>query len=457
MTMSRRGMLTLSAAAMAMASVGQASAAEARPFEAQALSWVRANAHALPADPAIADFRRMVDLLSEARIVGVGEATHGTHEDFFAKCQLIKALVTFGGVRTVALEANLSAGRELDAYVSQGAGDIAAVMRDSGLFQNWQSEEFGGLFMWLRAWNLAGKDPVRVVAIDCQASPADAGYAFGWLEGTGSVEVEPLRPKLAGLTTPENRNSRLLEVVQAITAAERDAYIAALVELKAAIDRQAGKPGHDLAAHAAEVARQGLLVFERDVKDGPREEPPLDYWSRRDRFMADNLISLAGPGRTVLHAHNVHVLPIPFGDGPEPEGSQGLYLRRKLGRAYQTVAFEYDHGAIHAKLMKKGQDVPGRDAPWVVSTRPSRPEGLGGFLAKTGMERFWLDLRSSPPSPALQAWRKHPYQHDWPGFVVSEDLAVNDEERLPIEGIIDLLVFFRSVTPSRFYDYVKQA
>lgn len=457
MAMSRRSMLVLGAAVTATAAAGGAAAADPRPFEDQALSWVRANAHPLPADPAIGDFRLMVDLLSEARIVGVGEATHGTHEDFLAKCQLIKALVAFGGVRTVALEANLSAGLELDAYVSQGAGDITAVMRDSGFFQNWQSEEFGGLFMWLRAWNLAGKDPVRVIAIDCQASPVDAAYAMAWLEGTGSADVEPLRPKLAGLVTPENRKSRLYEVVQTMTAAERDGYLAALVELKAAIDRQTGRPGQDLAAHAAEAARQGLLTYERDVKDGPKDEPPLAYWSRRDRFMADNLIALAGKGRAVLHAHNSHVLPLSFDESPGSEGSQGLYLRRKLGRAYQTVAFEYDHGRIHAKLQKQGESSPGRTAPWIVSTRPSRPEGLGAFLARAGIERFWLDLRAPPPAPALKAWREHPYQHDWLGFVVTEQKDLTDDSRLKIDGVFDLLVFFRTVTPSRFYDYVKQA
>lgn len=436
---------------------GPLAAAEARPFEGEALAWVRANAHALPADPAIGDLKPLVQALDGARIIGIGEATHGTHEDFALKCQLIKALVSFGGVRCVALEANLSAGLALDGYVSGGTGDITDLLRTSGFFQNWQSEEFGALFMWLRGWNLAGKDPVRIVAIDCQASPQDAWHALEWLAAADPAAAELLKARLAPLTTPQNRKSRLLEVLQAMTAAERDRQIAALDALKAAIARHTGKPGQPLALHAAEAARQGLLVFEHDVKDAPKEEPPPSYWARRDRYMADNLIVLAGEGRAVLHAHNNHVLPIAYEDKADSEGSQGLYLRRHLAAGYRTVGFEYDRGLIHAKLEKKGQPVPGRDQPWIVAARPSLPEGLGGFFARTGLDRFWLDLRPPASTPALRAWRKHPYFHDWPGFTVRESTELQEWERLPIEDVFDLLVFFRTVSPSRFYDYVAQS
>lgn len=460
MGQSRRTVLTLGAALAALATAGRATtglAAETLAFEPEALAWVRANARPLSADPAIADLRPMVEALQPARIIGIGEATHGTHEDFALKCQLIKAMVAFGGVRCVALEANLSSGLALDGYVRGGKGDITDLLRTSGFFQNWQTEEFGGLFTWLRGWNLAGKEPVRIIAIDCQATPFDADYAVEWLARVDAGAAGPLRARLAPLLTPENKASRLLEVIQAMTAAERDGYIAALEALKTAIAGRPADADQALALHAAEVARQGLLIFERDVKDGPKEEPPTSYWARRDRFMAGNLIALAGQDRAVLHAHNGHVIPTPFEDIPDSEGSQGLYLRRALGAKYQTVAFEYDRGLIHAKLMTKGGPVPGRDQPWITAARPSRPDGLGAFLARTGQERFWLDLRPTPASPGLKAWRAHRYQHDWPGYVVDESTELEDWSRQAIEGAFDLLVFFRTVTPSRFYDYVKQA
>lgn len=457
MAMSRRGLLALGVATTAMAAGGSAFAADPRPFEARALTWVRDNARAFPADPAIADLRPMVERLGEARVIGIGEATHGTHEDFAFKAMLIRALVTYGGVRCVALEANLSAGLAIDDYVRKGEGDVAAVMSKSGLFQNWQSEEFGALFVWLRAWNLAGKEPVRIIAIDCQATPADAFRALEWLAAASPSEAEPLRARLAPILTPEKRKSRLLEVIEAMTMAEHAGYLAALVDLKAAIGRQKDAPGKGAAIHSAETARQGLLVFDRNVKGSPDEEPPAEYWARRDRFMADNLITLARGDRAALHAHNSHVLPVPFEDKPDADGSQGLYLRRKLGRGYQTVSFEYDQGDIHAKLMKKGAGVPGRDAPWIVARRPSRPDGLGGFFARTGLDRFWLDLSVIPPVPDVKAWMEHPYQHDWPGFVVREDSALGPNDKGPVAGIVDLMVFFRTVTPSRFYDYVQQA
>jgi len=72
-------------------------------------------------------------------------------------------------------------------------------------------------------------------------------------------------------------------------------------------------------------------------------------------------------------------------------------------------------------------------------------------------DRFWLDLRTPPPAPALKAWREHPYDHDWPGFVVRENTGLSEYDRMKLDGVLDLLIFFRTVTPSAFCDYGKPA
>ncbi len=139
-------------------------------FEASAIAWLRRNAQPLTsANPPPEALKPLVAALNGAQVVGLGEATHGTHEDFTFKAALIRALVVHGGLRVVALECNHRPGLLLDRYVNGRGGDPIDILRTSGLFQVLQAEEFMGLISWLRAWNAAGCAPgTRPVNIESE-------------------------------------------------------------------------------------------------------------------------------------------------------------------------------------------------------------------------------------------------------------------------------------------------
>ncbi|MET8978355.1 erythromycin esterase family protein [Streptomyces sp. NPDC004539] len=72
------------------------------------------------------DLRALDRAIGGARVVGLGEATHGSHEFFALKARVFRHLVEKKGFRTFALEAPWSTGRRLDAYVVHGEGDDIA-------------------------------------------------------------------------------------------------------------------------------------------------------------------------------------------------------------------------------------------------------------------------------------------------------------------------------------------
>src|SRR5919108_400684 len=112
------------------------------------------RAHAIPlagTDPELAedDLAPLLERLAGARLVGLGEATHGDHESFQFKARLIRALVPQSAVRLVLFEAGPAEMDPLDRYVT-GASDSLPMGSE---LHPWRTEEVRDLFVWLREWN----------------------------------------------------------------------------------------------------------------------------------------------------------------------------------------------------------------------------------------------------------------------------------------------------------------
>jgi erythromycin esterase len=70
-----------------------------------------------------ADLQALGVMVGDAKVVGVGEATHGSHEFFALKDRLFRYLVEQKGFTTFALEISWSAGLRIDDYLQHGNGD----------------------------------------------------------------------------------------------------------------------------------------------------------------------------------------------------------------------------------------------------------------------------------------------------------------------------------------------
>lgn len=105
--------------------------------------------------------------LGGVRVVGLGEATHGSREFFTLKHRLVEYLVTEREFTVFALEADQDLCCALDAYVTSGAGDAVQGLRDLG-YWTWNTQEVLALITWLRSYN--ARTPatrmVRIVGVD---------------------------------------------------------------------------------------------------------------------------------------------------------------------------------------------------------------------------------------------------------------------------------------------------
>ena len=138
---------------------------QSAPQDEQAIvAWLQQNAIPLrhiEAGNGFADLQPLKRILADARVVGLGETTHGTREFFQIKHRLLEFLVTEMAFNAFVLEASYAACQPINEYVLHGRGDRATVLTGQGYIP-WDTEEFSEMLDWLRAYNQGVPDEKKV-------------------------------------------------------------------------------------------------------------------------------------------------------------------------------------------------------------------------------------------------------------------------------------------------------
>ncbi|MFG3547850.1 erythromycin esterase family protein [Streptomyces sp. NPDC047725] len=352
----------------------------------------------------LADLRPFGRMVGDARVVGLGEATHSSHEFFAVKHRVFRYLVEEKGFRAFALEAPWSTGLRLDAYLLRGEGDLKQIMDEEfqGTYQWWNNAEYRDLFQWMRAYNVRHpKDPVRFVG-------DDGGFAGAELYDKVNAYAATARPELAPQLTELYRGLR--------PATDADTYvndylskpIAERKELAErtgrAVDLLKQRPGTgaDAEAHAwavqhATAIHQMTTLYAFDWDD-PEAIP--DAMLYRDRTMAENVAwwQRRTGDKIVLAAHNGHIAVRTYAPGTYPK-VQGGFLREQLGGGYLSVGLTFDRGSFNAF----GQD--GGVHRFTVG--PAAPGTAEHTLDRVRYRDFVVDLRNVPA--AARTWLATPH------------------------------------------------
>src|ERR1700730_14062465 len=91
-------------------------------------------------------------IIGRARIVSLGEATHGTREFFKLKHRILEFCVAELGFTMFGIEANFPESLAVNAYVLNGVGNAADAL--AGMrYWIWDTEQGLDLIEWMRWWN----------------------------------------------------------------------------------------------------------------------------------------------------------------------------------------------------------------------------------------------------------------------------------------------------------------
>jgi len=408
------------------------------------LAWLRRHASPLhsvsPASPDDLDLTRFRDVVGSARIVALGESTHGTSEFFVVKHRLLEYLVCELGFTVFAIEANQLAVERINRYVQGGEGAAREVMRV--MFAVWNTEEMRALIEWMRAHNRDHPDRmVRFAGFDMQdhEAPADTLRAFlQRCEPSLVMRFDSLlgeycsQPGSATPQIPDSIRTRWRkqgETMWQDVSARRSAW---LVGARSRGDSIAA----EWALQSANLMRQATLFNE--ALNSPE----------RDSLMAANLdwiVRILAPGeRAVVWAHDVHV-----SRGGDPERSfnggaqMGAYLSRLYGDGYRAFSLLTYDGAYSAT--KSFTDHEWIEAAAFPAPAGSIEEALHRLPRTPGAVGMIVDLRAAASDNRGDwLWQPRPIRHI--GYA-AYDYGFEMKAVPPLE--FDGIVFIDHTTASR--------
>ncbi|MCM1967143.1 erythromycin esterase family protein [Streptomyces sp. G1] len=359
--------------------------------------WLNEHANPLstltPGAP-VEDLKPLGEALRGARIVGLGESTHGTGEFFRLKHRIVEFLVREEGFTTLAMEASQSAARALDAYIRYGTGAPERLVARLG-FWTWRTREMVDLVEWLRAHNrdLPEERRIRFVGTDPQlcADSIEAVTAF----------LRRAAPDQAGRVSALD----VLARARPSTLPDPDkALMRRAEEIARLIADHAERPGPgDDTGEALEHAR--ILVRAADLVTRPFAASAGEdgVLAARDRYMAEAVARLVDDdpeARVMVWAHNGHIAKGTYGDQVPALGSK---LRERYGDTYYALALLFGKGSF---LARRGNDLQRPPARHRIGTGL---RSLEARLTHAVPGDYYADFRAASSPTGTAPWLHAPY------------------------------------------------
>lgn len=399
--------------------------------------WLKANAHPISTLSVTSDFSDLEPLraaIGGARVVMLGEQTHGDGTTFLAKARLVAFLHQRMGFDVLAWESGLYDVHEVWDHVRAGEGVIPASRR--GVFGVWSLSEQVLPTLDYVASTVGTARPLEMAGVDNQftgslARDSAAAHVLAFARSIGSpVAGDPEWPAAAATLTE-------LAVTQHYAFKPPAADQARLLRLLGALRTDAAaRAAGDREALFWTQALASMESYARMMWAAPPGEFRGEDGDVRDARMAANLLWLANvyyPGRKIIvWAHSSHIsreaahLRTATGRQPFATGqtvAMGAEVHRAIGAEMYSIAFTAATGSFGFR----------NSAP--VPIPAIAPGSLEDLFVNAEFENAFLDLRRRPAGG------------DWLTDVYSSPLGYQ-----ALHGdwtaVFDGMVFTRQMTPN---------
>jgi erythromycin esterase-like protein len=351
---------------------------------------IRAHAEPLPPidDP---DFAAAFDRYADARVVLLGEASHGTSEFYRARAAITRRLVERHGFSIVAVEADWPDAASIDRRV-RGQAPRPDLGRPFSRFPTWmwRNAEVDALVRWMTEHN---RDRPRAeqagfYGLDLYNLAGATRAVIDYLDGVDPEAAQVARDRYGCLTPFRDDPERYGR--KAWTQGYADCEEKVVEMLLDLFSRSQDYASVDDAAFL-DAAQNARTVANAEAYYRVMYQGSAESWNLRDRHMFDTLDLMleSYPGaRAVVWAHNSHI-----GDARETDMGRtrdelnlGQLCREHYGADARLIGF-----GTHAGTVAAATDW---DGPMEVKrVNPSRPDSWERMSHDVGHERFLLDLR----------------------------------------------------------------
>jgi erythromycin esterase len=259
------------------------------------------------------DLQPLVERIGDARIVMLGEATHGTSEYYTWRERISRRLIEEQGFNIIAVEGDWPDCYRVNRYIRGWSGERSAreVLHAFDRWPTWMwaNEEVVQFVDWLHAHNTTRRAGPQVgfYGLDVYSLWDSMRAVLDYLD-----RVDPAAARIArsayGCFDPYYDDAQEYATATALVPTScEDEAVAILQELRrrAPSHRQDGREGWFDAEQNALVARNAEQYYRTMMRGGPGS------WNVRDTHMADTLDRLLahhGAGaRAIVWEHNTHI------------------------------------------------------------------------------------------------------------------------------------------------------
>ncbi len=385
------------------------------------------------------DLEPLKDMVGDARIVSLGEPTHGNKEVFQLKHRMIEYLVTEMDFNIVAFEAPFGESFDVNRYVLEGVGDPEKAL--AGIyFWSWDTKEVLELLKWMREYNADPSHTRKVMfaGFDPQDPERAARRMLEYLEQADPDLHRDILPQLGGLQVPFSNPEYVGKRQYIPEEYDSSSYRAIEKVMQAFDDRKAEYIEHSGAAEY-EISRQHAQLVRRFIESNINDAS--DYNQVRDYSQAENirwwLDQQGEDSKIITWAHNSHVAnATAYGDD-----FMGVHLREWYGEDLKIVGIFFNQGsfqAIDARIPSTGM------ANFTVGPAPDST--LEHTLHEAGLTIAALNLGKLPGEGEVRDWfqKVRPTQHSGGGY--NPDNPGKYQWAYSLAEAYDVLVYLDSTT-----------
>ncbi|MEJ1239853.1 erythromycin esterase family protein [Chryseolinea sp. T2] len=340
----------------------------------------------LPVDPNVWTDGQLefLDEYAGKKVVGLGEATHGTSEFFQAKHRILKYLAEKHGFKVFAIEADFGESLFInEAVMKSDKSQIESLMKNKMHFWTWKTSEVRDLLYWMCDYNV-GKpmnEKLQYWGIDCQFNTYHPDQVWNVLS-TSDITFGTFAQSVLNEVRNASANG-----FKDYSQATFDAYLKNVDALTDSIHKYETRITEHSSADQYEVTLQLARVI--------RQVSEVTYYSRkqtqsknyRDIYMAENtewIFQHLSSRKIVLWAHNYHISNYPISQ------TLGSNLATTYQDDYAKVGFLFSTGSFTA-VTQEGDQFKGLTSQ-TIDTDPA-PASLNDVMHKTGTPAFSVSMQ----------------------------------------------------------------
>jgi len=349
-----------------------------------------------------ADLQPLLDRIGNARLVLIGEASHGSSEFYRIRAEITKALIERKDFDFVAVEADWPDAYRIHDYVTHRNREEPHEWEAFARFPTWmwRNREVLDFIHWLRDFNLQRRPPERragFYGLDLYSLFTSIHCVLEYLERVDPEAAAVARMRYGCLTPWQADPAKYGRA--ALTGRYRSCEVE-VVRMLQDLSRRRG----DAAARNGEDLFSAQLNA-RLVADAEQYYRIMYYgsdesWNHRDTHMFETLRMLLDrygrSAKAVVWEHNSHLgnaAATQF--GKHGQINVGQLSRQAFGANVYAIGQGTDHGTVAAASVWEGEME-------IKHVRPAHPDSYERLMHMAEMEAFFLPLSRSK-NPQLTA------------------------------------------------------